>query len=199
MPTQADVYIIESLDPDDEGNGRCEGSIISHVLRLHGKSPKYKYVRTRSAFREAVADFAESKYRYLHISAHGNNKAMYTTNNDRIKFAKLAEIFGPCLKNKRLFLSTCSMVHEGLAKKIIPRTRCYSIVGPTTPICFTKAAVIWPLIYHLMFTDRDDAMTHKTLWRHLESVSSLLNVDIGCFSRSKNKNGYLAKTMTGLS
>ena len=33
--TKPDVFIIESLDPDDEGNGRFEGSIISNMLRLH--------------------------------------------------------------------------------------------------------------------------------------------------------------------
>lgn len=50
----ADVYIIESLDPDDEGNGRFEGIFLSHVLRLHGKNPLYKYVRTRAEFEKAI-------------------------------------------------------------------------------------------------------------------------------------------------
>jgi hypothetical protein len=54
IPTIADVFIIESLDPDDEGNGRFEGSSISHILRLHGKNPKYRYVRTRDDFQDAV-------------------------------------------------------------------------------------------------------------------------------------------------
>lgn len=66
--TVADVYIIESLDPDDEGNGRLEGVFLSHVLRLHGKNPKYKYVRTRDGFEKAVLAFGKSNYRYLHLS-----------------------------------------------------------------------------------------------------------------------------------
>ncbi len=196
MSTRPDVFVIESLDPDDEGNGRFEGSIISHILRLHGKSPKYKYVRTRSKFKKAVRAFAQSNYRYLHISAHANKKTMYTTNDDAIDYADLAKFLTPCLRNKRLFLSACSMVHKDMAKEIIPKTGCYSIVGPTTDIYFTEAAVFWPSIYHLMFTDKDDAMKRDTLKTHLQSVSSLFKIDIGHFSRSTNKRGFSASIMT---
>ncbi len=38
MATVPDVFIIETLAPDDEGNGRFEGSVISSVLRLHEKN-----------------------------------------------------------------------------------------------------------------------------------------------------------------
>ena len=190
MSTHPDVFIIESLDPDDEGNGRFEGSVISHILRLHGKNPKYKYVRTRSAFEKAVRAFAQSNYRYLHISAHANKKAMYTTNDDAIEYADLAKILTPCLKDKRLFLSACSMVHRDMAKEVIPKTGCYSIVGPTRDIYFAEAAVFWPSIYHLVFTDRDDAIKRDTLNMHLQSVSSLFKIDIGYYSRSKNKRGF---------
>lgn len=64
LRTKPDVFIIESLDPDDEGNGRFEGSIISNMLRLHGKEPKYRYVRTRGEFEDAVGEFGRSRYRY---------------------------------------------------------------------------------------------------------------------------------------
>lgn len=62
------MFIIESLDPDDEGYGRFEGSVIFSISRLHGKQPKYRYVRTREAFEKGV--FGSSQYRYLPISAH---------------------------------------------------------------------------------------------------------------------------------
>ena len=79
MTTKGDVFIIESLDPDDEGNGRFEGSNICHVLRLHGKNPRYHYVRTLKEFRQALKQFGSSGYRYLHISAHANKQGMCTT------------------------------------------------------------------------------------------------------------------------
>jgi len=65
MTTFAEVFIIESLHPENEGNGHFEGSIISQMLRLHGKLPKYRYVRTRKEFENAIKQFGKSKYRYL--------------------------------------------------------------------------------------------------------------------------------------
>ena len=191
MKTQPEVFIIESLDPDDEGNGRFEGGIISRMLRLHGKSPKYRYVRTREEFGEAVLQFGESQYRYLHISAHAEPEGMCTTNLDEIDFDELAEILNPHLEGRRLFLSACSMVHEDLAKEIIPRSGCYSVVGPNEDILFSDAAILWSAIYHLMFSENDRAMSHSTLKKHLINTTNLFDVDISYFSKSKKlKRGY---------
>lgn len=191
MATRADVFIIESLDPDDEGNGRFEGGSISHVLRLHGKEPRYQYVRTLSQFTEAVSDFRDSKYRYLHISAHANSHAMYTTNQDQIDFKVFAKILSGSLRNRRLFLSACSMVNKNLAKLLIPSTGCYSIVGPTEDICFSTAVVFWPAVYHLMFSSNVDAMKRSVLKGHLQDVAKLFCVGIGYYSRNKNKSNKL--------
>lgn len=191
MRTRPDVFIIESLHPDDEGNGRFEGSSISHVLRLHGKEPKYRYVRTREQFEGAIDEFATSAYRYLHISAHADAEGMCTTNQDEIDYDELADLLTPPLRSKRLFLSACSMVHEDMAKEIVPKTGCYSVVGPREDIAFTTAAVFWPAIYHLMFAINDSAMTHGVLKRNLEKVTALFGIEIGYFSRSKKlKRGY---------
>lgn len=191
MSTKPEVYIIESLDPDDEGNGRFEGSIISRILKLHGKSPKYRYVRTRDDFETAIKQFGKSQYRYLHISAHADTEGMCTTNQDEIDYDELAGILKPHLKNKRLFLSACSMVHEDLAKEIIPTTGCYSVVGPNEDILFTDAAILWSAIYHLMFSENSSAMNHRALKKHLENTTKLFGVGISYFSKSKTlKRGY---------
>jgi len=187
----ADVFIIETLHPDDEGNGRFEGSAITHILRLHRKSPKNYYVRTSKDFEEAVKKFGKSSYRYLHISAHGDPEGMCTTNQDEIDYDELADILEPHLKKKRLFLSACSMVHDDIAKEIIPKTGCYSIVGPKEDIAFSTAAVFWPAIYHLMLSHNDAAMKHIELQKNLKRVTDLFAVNIGYYSRSKiNKRGF---------
>lgn len=189
--TKADVFIIESLDPDDEGNGRFEGSSISHILRLHGKDPRYRYVRTRGDFENAVNEFQASRYRYLHISAHADAEGMCTTNQEDIDYDELAELLVPCLKGKRLFLSACSMVHDDMAKEIIPKTGCYSVVGPKEDIEFSAAAVFWPSIYHLMFSHSGASMKHRELKANLTRVADLFDIEIGYYSRSKQfKRGY---------
>jgi hypothetical protein len=159
------------------------------VLRLHDKKPIYRYVRTRDQFIEAVAEFRKSKYRYLHISAHADEEGMCTTNQEEIDYDELADILTPALKGKRLFLSACSMVHEDMAKAIIPKTACYSVIGPKEPVAFTAAAVFWPAIYHLMFTTRDDAMKRGALREHLTKTASLFDIDIRYFLASRTR-GY---------
>lgn len=196
MATVPDVYIIESLSPDDEGNGRLEGVVLAQVLRLHGKNPRYKYVRTRKQFANAVSDFGKSRYRYLHISAHADEEGMCTTNRDDVSFSELADFLTPHLKGRRLFLSACSMVHDQMAKELIPSTGCYSVVGPTEDIRFTDAAVVWASIYHLMFTSNDLKMVHAELKRHLVAVRDLFNVDLAYYSASKKlRRGYTANLL----
>lgn len=185
LATIADVFIIESLDPDDEGNGRLEGNSITHLLRLHGKRPIYHYVRTRESFEEALVKFSESNYRYLHISAHAESEGLITTNQDEIDYDELAHLLGAGLKNKRLFLSACSLVHEDMAKEMITKTDCVSVVGPRDNIRFSDAAVFWPAIYHKMFTAKSHSMSHVDLKNNLQDVANLFEVEIGYFSRSK--------------
>ncbi|MCF7698241.1 hypothetical protein [Loktanella sp. M215] len=189
--TIADVFIIETLNPDDEGNGRFEGSSISHLLRLHGKMPRYRYVRTRKCFESALNDFGVSGYRYLHISAHANSGGMVTTNDEEIAYGELSDLLTPHLKGKRLFLSACAMVHDDMAKAIIPKTGCYSVVGPSEDIEFATAAVFWPAIYHMMLSQNGSAMKHPELKENLRRVTDLFGVDIGYYSISKKlKRGY---------
>jgi hypothetical protein len=189
--TKPEVFIIESLDPDDEGNGRFEGGIISKMLRLHGKNPKYMYVRTKKEFKEAVTQFGSSQYRYLHISAHADEDGMCTTNLDEINYNELSKILTPCLSGRRLFLSACSMVHEDMAKELIPSCGCYSVIGPTEDINFSDAAIVWSSIYHLMFSKDSDRMTHKFLKENLIKVCELFEVNIAYFSKShKLERGY---------
>ncbi|MBB6412378.1 hypothetical protein [Mesorhizobium sangaii] len=182
-----DVFIIESLDPDDEGNGRFEGSILSNFLRLHGKRLKYRYVRTREEFKEALKAYRRSNYRYLHISAHGEAEGLTLTNQEDIDFDELAIMLKPCLKNRRLFLSVCSMVHDDFAEEIILKTGCYSVVGPTTDIYFRDAVVFWIAAYHLIFKVDRYRIVSRTLKTELGRVRDLFNLDIAYYSKSKTR------------
>lgn len=116
---------------------------------------------------------------------------MCTTNQEEIDYDELGDLLKPHLEEKRLFLSACSMVHDDMAKEIIPKTNCYSIVGPKEDIEFSTAAVFWPTIYHLMFAHSGAAMKHRELKDNLGRVTGLFDVDIGYYSRSKKqKRGY---------
>ena len=113
--TKPELFIIESLDLEDEDAGRQEGEILSRMLRLAGKSgTRYYYIRTKRELEEMIDLFDESDYRYLHISCHANTRGMATT-FDNISFAELGEMLAPCLEGRRVFVSACQMAHEIVA------------------------------------------------------------------------------------
>lgn len=191
MATIPDIFIIESLGPDDEGNGRLEGPIIAHIARLHGKNPTYRYVRNRKDFARAVRAFAKSNYRYLHISAHADREGIATTNLDEISNVALAKMLGKGVAGRRIFFSACSIIHKEMARAIIPPTQLYSVIGPREDIGFAEAAVFWPAVYHLMFEHDAQAMTRAALVQNLKKVAKLFNVEIGYFGRSASrKSGF---------
>jgi len=193
MQTIPDVFIVETLEFDDEAKDRLEGKMISHILNLHGKKSKYYYIRTKKELKEIARKFGQSGYRYLHLSCHGNATSMATT-LDSIEFSELGRILRPQLEKRRLFVSACEMVNEHLAEAVIPKSGCYSIIGPNESIAFSDAAIFWPSFYHLMFRHNADAMKRADLIKHLKSVCELFGLRISYFSASRSsRTGYKVK------
>ncbi len=89
-----DIYIIESVDLENEAKGEREGEVLTEILKLSGKSPRYVYIRTKQELIHFLEDFQETGYRYLHLSCHGNSQAIGTT-FDTISFQELGNLLGP--------------------------------------------------------------------------------------------------------
>jgi len=180
------LFIIESLDCKDERYGLFEGEIIYKILRLPPlkMTCKYRYVRTRDEFKKVVKQFGNSRYRYLHISCHANKRGMYTTNGEAINIDDLAETLNPHLKKRRLFISACDLVHADFAKAIIPASDCLSVIGPNGKPWFSQAAILWSLLYHLMFFDEAKKMHPKKLLKHLETICDLIQIKMSYFVKS---------------
>jgi hypothetical protein len=150
------LFIIESLDRDDE-TLRREGVILSQIIELSGALPvKYIYIRTTIELRMALYEFRELKYRYLHFSCHGSRNSISLT-LEQLSFRDLVPILAPYLKARRLFFSACSVVNSRLAKSLIVRSGCYSIIGPCRDIEFGDALLMWASFYHLAFRDEQEA------------------------------------------
>lgn len=180
MLTEPEVFIVESLDFDDETNKRYEGRILSDILALSGKRCEYYYIRTRRELTAVLDIFTDSTYRYLHLSCHGNEEGMGTT-LDPISFTEFAAIFGPHLNKRRLFLSTCSMSNIKLAKLLIPHSGCYSILGPAEDVAFNDAAILWASLYHVMFAHDAKVMTQRVLRSKAQAVADLFRVRLNYF------------------
>lgn len=76
MFSKPEVFIIESLELEDEKRNCFEGKILSQILYLSGKKSIYYYIRKKRELEEIVSEFHQSEYRYLHISCHGNENHM---------------------------------------------------------------------------------------------------------------------------
>lgn len=186
---EPEVFIIESLELDDEKNNIFEGKILSDILHLGGKKPIYYYIRTKKEFKKILEIFGESEYRYLHISCHGNTKSLSTT-LDALPFNEFATMVKPYLTEKRLFVSACSAVNEDLAKVVIPNSGCYSLIGPINNIGFHDAAITWASFYHLMFKEDPTAMKRKNIKPILQNIVDIFGESLNYFSASETSPYY---------
>jgi hypothetical protein len=185
--TEPKVFIIESLDFEDEEKILFEGQIISSILRLSKIESRYYYVRTKKEFEKVIGLFYDSNYRYLHISCHGGlSKNSIWTTIDEISFEELGNILEHNLYHKRLFLSACSIVNKKLAEQVIPKTQCYSIIGPKNDIAFRDAAIMWASFYHLMFKKNSKKMLREGLIENMQKVVNTFGEPLNYYSISRS-------------
>lgn len=193
--SKPEVFIIESLDFENEKQKMYEGKLLSEILNMHNKKCLYYYIRTKSELRETISIFKESNYRYLHFSCHGSQNEMALT-GDSVGFKELGEILRSSLNNKRLFISACNMVNSNLAKNIIPNSGCYSVIGPNDEIDFHSSAIFWASFYHLMFKHSKLSMKLNEIKEQLKHLTKLYDVPMSYFVSSRSlKKGYAQKSI----
>ncbi|MFZ0034910.1 MAG: hypothetical protein WAK60_07995 [Sedimentisphaerales bacterium] len=175
------VFIIESLQFTDEKDDRYEGKFLSHILHLGGKKSKYYYIRTLKELMEVLKIFKRSRYRYLHISCHGNDNYIYTT-LDKLSFSNFSSIIKPYLKKKRLFISACSSTNDQLASMIMPLSGCFSIIGPSEDIAFNDAAIAWAAFYHLIFKENPRSTKRSIIKPALTNISNSFRIPFNYYS-----------------
>lgn len=190
MPSVPDVFIIESLRFQDEEKQHQEGQILSQVLRLTGRNPRYYYIRTRKELEEVLDMFEDSGCRYLHISCHANSKGMALT-LDSLPIREIGDVMSPYLEKRRVFFSACELVTAELAKALLPGTGCYSLLGPGQAIYFDDAAVYWSSFYHVMLRREAKGMNHEGIRTAAADLARLLGVRMRYFKASRTSaTGY---------
>lgn len=194
--SEAEVFIIESLEFDDERNHLFEGRIISDILALSGKQCAYYYIRTKRELVEVLQHFSSLHYRYLHLSCHGGNNSVYTT-LDRIPFREFGSLIAPYIKNRRLFVSACSATNEHFADSVMPGSGCYSILGPDQDILFSDAAVLWASFYHVMFRADSNAMKYAVIKAKAQEVANMYRVRLTLINHDSGASkSYRLKKIT---
>ena len=188
--SKPEVFIIESLEFDDEEEERFEGRILADILRLAGKKPIYYYVRTKQELVAVLDLFERSQYRYLHLSCHGDDESIATTLDEDVEFRELGEIMNPHLKGRRLFVSSCDVVNDQLAETLMS-SGCLSITGPTQEVGFAEAAMLWTSFYHLAFFRSENRWKGKDLRLILRELAPLLSMELAYYGiDSSSPLGY---------
>lgn len=181
------VFIIESMDWENEANNKLDGLALKTILDLSDIPNQYIYLRTRQEFEHAIELFKESDYAFLHISCHGNEESICLTMDD-ITFEDLGIIMGPSLKYRRLFLSACKAACFAMAEFFIPHHHCYSIMGAADTIDYDKAAIFWSAYYYLMYRDDQERMWQKKIIPNLENITRTFNESLNYFSIINERN-----------
>ena len=163
LEVRAEVFIVESLGKHDHR----EGKIIESILRMGGRHPVYRFVNTMDDLEDAIEEFHASKYRYLHISSHGNDRK-FCFSFGALKFRTFADMLCGKLKKRRLFVSACECTNSGFAKLLIPSSGCYSIIGPYETINFDVVAIMWASYYYLAFRNDQKSMKRKQILQRLK-------------------------------
>lgn len=181
------VFIIESMDSDNERHCNLNGAAIKSILDLCGIANEYIYIRTIRELEHAAELFSESDFGFLHISCHGSDDILQLTLED-ISFEEIESIFGPVLKYRRLFLSACEAACFKLAEYFIPHHHCYSVMGPTGAIDYDKAAIFWSSYYYLMYQGDQQRMWQRNIVPTLVNITRTFSETINYFSIIKESN-----------
>jgi hypothetical protein len=180
IPTYG-VFIIESMDLDNERDQKLDGAALKTILDLSGIPNEYIYIRTRMELEHAIDLFQESDFGFLHLSCHGNNEGLSLTLED-INFADLELIMGSALRYRRLFLSACKAACFAFAEHFIPKHHCYSIMGSPGIIDYDKAAIFWSSYYYLMYRDDKERMWQKNIILTLQNITRTFSETLNYFS-----------------
>lgn len=174
--TEPEVFIIESLNIDDEEKGYFEGKVLADILRMCGKKPIYYYFRTKSELQMLVLMFRESGYRYLHLSCHGSNTNIETT-LDSISYIEFSEMLEGLMKNRRLFVSACETGNELFSTVVSGRNKgMYSIAAPSEKIGFDHAVALWSAFYVKAFSIDKSSMKRRHIDSALRKLCELFEV-----------------------
>jgi hypothetical protein len=193
--TIPEVFILESLDEDDEDSKRFEGRALADMLRLAGKNPKYHYFQRENELPHLVGLFRESKCRFLHISSHATDHSIGLTHGE-ISYDKFAKIFAGHLKLRRLFFSACQIGNQQFVDAVAATNNgMHSIVAPAESIDFDHAAALWSAFYVSIFAESSGSMKSADIAKRLKALSYLFPVDFFLATYNPKKNKWRSKTV----
>src|SRR5665213_2884407 len=130
----------------------------------------------------------------MSLSAHQlpREQASLQPTLDTVPFSGFRKVFAPVLRDRRVFLSACSVAQPRLARELFKKYEFapYSVTGPCTDIGFADAAVTWAALYNLLFRANTKAIEGEHLRNLLSQVCRLNDLQFRHFGRIRDKPYY---------
>lgn len=182
MDLTHDYFIIESLTKDDINDGK----IFYDALRSTRKyKPIHKRVKTRNGFEKALMEFSNSNYKYLFISAHGDEENIELV-SDSFNAYDLADL-EINLTNRRIFMSTCRGGSFLLAKYFIKKGA-YSVIGSPDDLDQIVATGMWTTMALVFERLNEGALNLKELHTTLKLMTKIYRIKLAYYSFLRNKS-----------
>jgi hypothetical protein len=182
------IYIIESLKSADlKPDEQFDGEILDDILKVCGIQHEYEHVGTISDFKQAIENFNNSDFRYLHLSCHADYEAI-KLGDEKVSYEDLSLLFKGTLNKKRVFMSACKAGNSNLAQLLIIANGAYSVIGSPISKDFDDFLLFWASLYKLISRKDEnvDKIDKKALIDNIKKCSDLFSVPINYYSFVRN-------------
>lgn len=174
-----DFYIIESLKPDDIKDGKVFYDSLNSIKKI----PIYEFVSDFKEFEKALLNFEKSQYKYLLISAHGDEENLILK-NENVNLYDFEDI-KIRYDQRRIFMSSCRGGSYLFAKYFISKGA-YSVIGTSDDLNQIVAVGMWPtmlIIFERMSTD----LNYVEINSALDKLINIYQINLHYFSFIRNK------------
>jgi hypothetical protein len=183
-----DYFIIESLKKKDINDGKIFNDAL---ISTNDYNPIYRKDKTRKGFEKALIEYSKSEYKYLFISAHGDEENVtlisYSFNAYDLEDLEID------LKNRRVFMSTCKGGSFLLAKYFIKKGA-LSVIGTPDNLTQIVATGIWVTMALVFERLSKGVLNFVELDKTLKIMTKVYEIKLSYFSfirNKKNMKGYL--------
>ena len=187
MELKHDYFIIESLTVDDINDGK----IFYDALKSTNKyNPVLKKVHSKSEFENELISFSKSDFKYLFISAHGDEENVFLT-KDSFNAYDLDDLEID-LKKRRIFMSTCRGGSFLLSKYFIKKGA-YSVIGSPEDLAQIVATSMWITMAWVFERLNKSSLNFRELDKSLKLMTKIYHIKLAYYSfirKEQKMKGY---------
>jgi hypothetical protein len=158
------IHIIESPHEEDLKSDRCEGRVLSEMLKLIGIESEYRMVRTARDWEMALEEFithvkGQNRTPVLHISMHGCDDNLWLTDGSKL----MPEVLREQMRRVKACLDGKLIVCLSACAGFLPAAKACEgdvpfgmlLAAPVAPVGWDEAAVWYCVFYYRLYHDPD--------------------------------------------